>query len=141
MSPAAKRTATGSTMMKIESTVVKPIPELKLRGIGAGSVEGMEMLEYGERDAHGSDGKRGGDESSGEHQKEFPEDEIDARNGAGKDGFHGAAFFFPGGDVHGGIHAAGEAEQNDHVADDAAEGRAADFFGRGDIVLFDFEWF
>jgi len=37
--------------------------------------------------------------------------------------------FFARGQVHGGIHASGEAEKDYHVADDAAEGRAADLFG------------
>src|SRR5208337_1472314 len=110
-------------------------------GIGASRVKGVQVPEDRERHAHGRHGKCGRDESGGKDEKELPEHEVDSSNRAGEYGFHRAAFFFPGSEIHGGIHAPREAEKDDHVADDAAESCAADLFGRGHVVLLDFKRF
>src|SRR5271170_6999224 len=93
------------------------------------------MPEHGEGNAHGGDGKSGGDEARGKHEKKLAEDQVHAGDGAGQDGLHGAAFFFPGG----GVHAASQAKQNDHVADESAESSGADLFRGGNVVFLDFK--
>ena len=97
------------------------------------------VAQDGEGNAHGEDGEGGGAQGGGQDQKEFAEHEMGAGDGAGKNGFHGAALFFAGGEVHGGIHRAGHAEKDDHVTDDAAESGAADFFRRGDVFVLHFK--
>jgi len=62
----------------------------------------MEMLEHGEGNSHRRDGERRSDEGSREHEEEFSEDQVHAGDGTGENGFHGAAFFFAGGEIHGG---------------------------------------
>src|SRR5690348_5147752 len=64
-----------------------------------------------------------------------------ARDGTGKNRFHGAALFFARGEVHGRVHAAAQAQKYDDVGDEAAkkEGTAGFFWGRN-IVRLDRNW-
>ena len=64
---------------------------------------------------------------------------MHAGDGAGENGFHRAALFFAGGQVHGGVHRAGHAEKDDHIADEAADSGTADFLRRGDVFTPEFK--
>jgi len=114
--------------------------QLELGGIGASRVKACRCPRPRRR-RHGRDGECGGDERGGEHEEELAEDQVHAGDGAGKYGFHRAAFLFARGQVHGGIHASGEAEKDYHVADDAAEGRAADLSGGATLCSLNFKRF
>src|SRR6266404_2574176 len=110
--------------------------EEKSRGRGASACRLCSVVgQDGERNAHRQDGESGRTQCGREDQKKFAQDEMHARDGTGKDGFHCAALFFASGEVHGGIHRAAHAEKDDHITDDAAESGAADFFGRRDVFL------
>src|SRR5712664_510607 len=115
--------------------------ELRRTGIGtAAGIESVKFLGSPEGNAHGSDREGGGDQSGGQNEKKLPEHEMHAGNRAGENRFHGAAFFFPGGEIDGRIHGALEAQDNDEIAEESADGGSANFFGRGHVFLFDFEW-
>src|SRR5438105_15728062 len=82
-----------------------------------------------ERCAHGNDGENGCGERSGQYEKEFAENKIDARQRTGENGLHRAAFFLACGKVDGRINGAGHGKKDDHIAEKAAESGAADFSG------------
>jgi len=80
----------------------------------------------------------GGDERGGEHEEELAEDQVHAGDGAGKYVPSCRVPFRPRQVMA--VHAS-VGREDYHVADDAAEGRAADLFGGGDVVLLDFKRF
>src|SRR5271155_3690103 len=73
------------------------------------------------------------------HCEKLPDHEIGARDRARKNRFHRAALFFAGRQIHCRVHRSREAEDDDHVGDQAAEHRRADLGGRSDIFRFDGE--
>src|SRR5258707_11606333 len=100
----------------------------------------MESLRRPERNAHGNHREGGSDQSSGKYEKELAEHEMHARDGAGENRFHRAAFFLAGGEIDCRIHRALKTQDNDEIAEKSADGGAANFFRRCHVFLLDFEW-
>jgi len=99
--------------------------ELHLRGAFTRFVERVHVFEDCKRNAHRRNREAGGDKPSGQHKEKLSKDQVHTSDGARQDGFHRAALFLSCGQVHGGIHAAHQAEKDDHVTDQPAKGGSA----------------